>query len=44
MMGAVVVLFLLSGFFRGFDLKALKSFNLTPPAALVAIHDQLAGQ
>ena len=44
MMGAVVVLFLLSGFFRGFDLKALKSFNLTPPAALVAIHDQLVGK
>jgi len=44
MVGAVVVLFVLSGFFRGFDLKALKSFNLMPPAALVAIHDKLAGK
>ena len=44
MMGAVISLFLLSGFFRGFDIKILKEFNIEPPAALVEIHDKMSGK
>ncbi len=31
MMVAIVALFVLSGFFRGFDMKMIESFHLTVP-------------
>jgi len=43
MMGAIVTLFVLSTFFRGFDLKLLTSFHLAIPAGLDAIHAALSG-
>ena len=39
MMVAIAALFILSGFFRGFDLEALKSFNLQAPNWLENIHN-----
>ena len=44
MMGAVIMLFLLSGFFRGFDIKMLTSFNIPVPQALTDIHESMSGK
>lgn len=44
MMGAVIALFLLSGFFRGFDMKMLTSFNIPVPQALTDIHESMSGK
>ncbi|QWA11793.1 DUF4311 domain-containing protein [Sodalis ligni] len=44
MMTAIVALFVLSGFFRGFDMKMLQSFSLGVPGWLDAIHNQLSGK
>ena len=33
MMSAIVLLFVLSGFFRGFDMKLIESFHLGVPVA-----------
>lgn len=38
---SVIVLFILSGFFRGFDINMIKSFNLDAPNWLVDIHKLL---
>lgn len=38
MMAAIIILFILSGFFRGFDLEMLKSFNLQAPNWLENMH------
>jgi len=37
--GAIIALFVLSGFFRGFDLRALEQFRLQVPAWLEQLHD-----
>ena len=44
MMAAIVLLFVLSGFFRGFDMKLLQSFQLGIPGWLDAIHNSLSGK
>ncbi|WP_306767860.1 DUF4311 domain-containing protein [Martelella alba] len=44
MMTVIVALFVLSGFFRGFDLKMLQSFSLGIPGWLDVIHNQLSGK
>ena len=44
MMIAIVALFVLSGFFRGFDMKMLESFHLTVPNWLDMIHNSLSGK
>ena len=44
MMTAIVALFVLSAFFRGFDLKTLQSFSLGIPGWLNGIHNQLSGK
>jgi len=44
MMTAIVALFVLSGFFRGFDMKMLQSFSLGIPGWLDTIHNQLSGK
>ncbi|WP_297571960.1 DUF4311 domain-containing protein [uncultured Deefgea sp.] len=41
MMSAVVLLFVLSAFFRGFDLEMIQSFNLAIPAWYELIHSTL---
>lgn len=41
MMGAIILLFVLSGFFRGFDLQVLESFKLEAPNWLENIHKML---
>ena len=41
---AAILLFVLSGFFRGFDLNLLKSFNLNAPDWLSNIHNTLSGK
>ena len=41
MMGAIILLFVLSGFFRGFDLQVLESFKLQAPNWLENIHKML---
>lgn len=41
MMGAIILLFVLSGFFRGFDLQVLESFKLQAPNWLENIHKLL---
>ncbi|MDI5754488.1 cellulose synthase subunit BcsC-related outer membrane protein, partial [Salmonella enterica subsp. enterica serovar Montevideo] len=41
MMVAIVLLFVLSGFFRGFDMKMIESFNMTVPNWLELIHNSL---
>lgn len=38
LVAAVVLLFVLSGFFRGFDVKLLKEFYLTVPQSLIDLH------
>lgn len=44
MMVAIVALFVLSGFFRGFDMKMIESFHLTVPNWLELIHNSLSGK
>ena len=44
MMTAIVLLFVLSGFFRGFDVKLLQSFMLDVPTWLNGIHNSLSGK
>jgi len=44
MMFAIVLLFVLSGFFRGFDMKLLQSFQLGVPGWLDMIHNSLSGK
>ncbi|XBS69398.1 DUF4311 domain-containing protein [Acerihabitans sp. KWT182] len=44
MMTAIVALFVLSGFFRGFDMKMLQSFSLGVPGWLDALHNPLSGK
>jgi len=44
MMTAIVLLFVLSGFFRGFDMKLLQSFQLGIPGWLDMIHNSLSGK
>lgn len=39
MMGAIILLFIFSGFFRGFDLQMLESFRLQIPGWLDSLHD-----
>lgn len=41
MMGAIILLFVFSGFFRGFDLQVLESFKLQAPNWLENIHKML---
>ncbi len=41
MMAAIIILFVLSGFFRGFDLEMLKSFNLQAPNWLENMHNAI---
>ncbi|MBM7599027.1 uncharacterized protein (TIGR03580 family) [Virgibacillus halotolerans] len=36
---AVVLLFILSGFFRGFDIEMIESLNMTVPNWLIGIHE-----
>jgi len=43
MMGAIIALFVLSAFFRGFDLKMLSSFQLGVPNWLNGLHTVLSG-
>ena len=38
MMAAIILLFVLSGFFRGFDLQMLESFKLSAPNWLDNLH------
>ncbi len=42
MMVAIVLLFVLSGFFRGFDMKMIESFTMTVPNWLELIHNRSA--
>lgn len=44
MMTVIVLLFVLSGFFRGFDMKFLESFSLGVPVWLDTIHNALSGK
>lgn len=44
MMAAIVTLFVLSGFFRGFDMKLLESFMLDVPTWLNGIHHSISGK
>ena len=44
MMTAIVALFVLSAFFRGFDLKMIESFHLSAPNWLEFIHNSLSGK
>ncbi|MCF9624175.1 DUF4311 domain-containing protein, partial [Vibrio parahaemolyticus] len=44
MMVAIVLLFVLSGFFRGFGMKMIESFNMTVPNWLELIHNSLSGK
>jgi len=44
MMAAIVLLFVLRGFFRGFDMKLLQSFTLGVPGWLDSIHNTLSGK
>ncbi|GAB2932469.1 DUF4311 domain-containing protein [Hafnia psychrotolerans] len=44
MMAAIIALFVLSGFFRGFDVKLLQSFMLDVPTWLNGIHNSLSGK
>jgi len=38
---AVILLFALSAFFRGFDINLIKSFHLDVPTWLINIHEML---
>ncbi len=44
MMAAIIALFVLSGFFRGFDVKLLQSFMLDVPTWLNGIHNSISGK
>ncbi|GBU09093.1 membrane protein [Gammaproteobacteria bacterium] len=44
MMGAIILLFVLSGFFRGFDLKFLASFMIDTPVWLQGLHNSISGK
>lgn len=44
MMAAVIVLFAMSAFFRGFDIQMLQSFRLDVPGWLGALHNLLNGK
>ena len=44
MMAAIVLLFVLSGFFRGFDMKLIESFHLGVPLWLENVHNLLSGK
>ncbi|CAO97975.1 Putative membrane protein, probable fragment [Erwinia tasmaniensis Et1/99] len=44
MMAAIILLFVLSGFFRGFDMKVLQSFQLVIPNWLDILHNTLSGK
>ena len=44
MMAAVIVLFAMSAFFRGFDIRMLQSFRLDVPGWLGALHNLLNGK
>ncbi|MGL4858795.1 MAG: DUF4311 domain-containing protein [Enterobacteriaceae bacterium] len=44
MMSAVILLFVLSGFFREFDVRLLKSFAVMVPEWLQVIHNSLSGK
>lgn len=44
MMAAIMVLFVLSGLFRGFDMKILESFHLGVPNWLDLLHNSLSGK
>ena len=39
MLGAIILLFILSGFFRGFDLEMIESFRLSIPQWLNNLHN-----
>ncbi|VDG22560.1 DUF4311 domain-containing protein [Lactiplantibacillus mudanjiangensis] len=43
MLIAVILLFVLSGFFRGFDIAMLKSFSLNVPQWLNGLHSSIGG-
>ena len=44
MMSAIVLLFVLSGFFRGFDMKLIESFHLGIPLWLENVHHLLGSK
>lgn len=44
MMTAIIALFVLSGFFRGFDMKMIESFHMTVPNWLDLLHSALSGK
>lgn len=44
MMAAIILLFVLSGFFRGFDMKLIESFHLGVPLWLENVHNLLSGK
>lgn len=39
MLGVIILLFILSGFFRGFDLEMIESFRLSIPQWLNNLHN-----
>ena len=43
-MAAIVLLFVLSGFFRGFDMKLIESFHMAVPLWLENVHNLLSGK
>lgn len=43
MLAAVITLFVMSAFFRGFDLELIESFKLTVPTWLESVHTTLSG-
>ncbi|MFC6182084.1 DUF4311 domain-containing protein [Lactiplantibacillus daowaiensis] len=43
MLAAVILLFILSAFFRGFDVDLLKSFKLGVPTWLTSLHNSMGG-
>lgn len=44
MMGTVILLFVMSGFFREFDIKLLKSFAIDVPEWLANVHYSISGK
>ena len=44
MMSAIALLFVLSGFFRGFDMKLIESFHLGVPLWLENVHNLMSGK
>lgn len=43
LLGSVIILFVLSGFFRGFDVNLIQSVNLDVPAWLTDLHSLISG-